>query len=382
MPLAPRTTFAAFTLAALLVGCGSSSKAGNAAEASGKGGDAAAPKGPCDIHSGFAGDELCLEPPDPSEGIQLHMGPPSYDDPEALAPYLLDPGGEDVKCFNVLVPEGGFYYLNQVNHMRSGSHHMLIPLAPVGSLQEGPVDSCGGLGTLGALPGSQTPKQEYPGTELAPEDAGLARFLPEGAMAVFNMHYVNTNGDKPVLREAWVNVYRKDEAQVTDKLQGIFMVGDLAVNVPPGTRANTHLAFTPALTEPIRIFQVAGHSHAHAETFTAWVTHAGDKQQIYKSFNWEEPLDLTLNTVVKNPAVDEAAKRDGGISGTYLLQPGDKVEWECAVNNTTPNPLRFANEAFTAEMCMLVGSYVSDTSGLMRGACVNGACSSKVPGLN
>jgi hypothetical protein len=376
MPLALRAVFPALALSTLLVGCGSSSeKAASSSRSTGDAGPAAVKAGgPCDIHSGFPGDDLCLEPPDPSEGIQLHVGPTSYDDPDALAPYILKVGEEDVKCFNTLVPDGDFYYLRQTNHMRSGSHHMLIPLTPAAGAVEGPIGACTGLGTLGALPGSQTPEHEFPGAEMGPEDAGLARYLPAGAMATFNLHYVNTQGDADVLREAWVNVYRKDASEVTDRLQGIFMVGDLSVNVPANTRQTTHLEFTPALTEKVRVFQLAGHSHAHAESFAAWVTHAGVRTQVYESFNWQEPIELTLNTVVKNPVQNESARRDGGISGLYYLEPGDKLEWECDVNNTTAAPLRFANEAFTAEMCLLAGAYVSDTAGLMRGGCTSAGC--------
>src|SRR5262245_4451033 len=57
---------------------------------------------PCGISTDYPGDELCLVPPDPSEGIQFHVGPADYDDPVAVEPYLLAPGGEDVVCYNDL----------------------------------------------------------------------------------------------------------------------------------------------------------------------------------------------------------------------------------------------------------------------------------------
>ena len=84
----------------------------------------------CSQVSGFAGDDLCIPPPSAAEGIQLHVGPTSYDDMDALAPYLIGPGEENVKCYFAKISEGGFYYFNQKNRMRAGSHHMLLNLVP------------------------------------------------------------------------------------------------------------------------------------------------------------------------------------------------------------------------------------------------------------
>jgi len=125
----------------------------------------------------------------------------------------------------------------------------------------------------------------------------------------------------------------------------------------------------------VRVFQMNGHSHAHTETFTVWRRpEAGERELVYKSFDWAEPDELTYNSTVVNQPPNEATKADGGLSGLFMLNPGDTLEWECDVNNTTDAPLRFANEAYTAEMCLLAGAYVSETSGLMRGGCSGGTC--------
>jgi hypothetical protein len=185
---------------------------------------------------------------------------------------------------------------------------------------------------------------------------------------------VNT-GTETFLREAWVNIYEKPESEVTDRIQGIFLVGDLAVNVPPNTKQTTKLAFTPNLPEPVRVFQMNGHSHAHTETFTVWRRpEGGERELVYKSFDWAEPDSLTFNSITTNLPPNEVTKSDGGYTGTFMLTPGDALEWECVVNNTTDKPLRFANEAYTAEMCLLAGSYVYPTGGHLRGGCSNGGC--------
>ena len=333
----------------------------------------------CSQVSGFAGDDLCIPPPSAAEGIQLHVGPTSYDDMDALAPYLIGPGEENVKCYFAKISEGGFYYFNQKNRMRAGSHHMLLNLVPDTGQAEGPTDQCEIAGSKGSIPGSQTPSRDFPDGELAPEDEGLGRYLPEGAIASVQLHYVNTSTDETYLREAWVNLYRKDESEVTQRLQTVFMVGDLATNIPPQTRATTTLEYTPPLTSSTRVYTLNAHSHAHSESFTVWRIRGDQTDLVYQSFNWAEPTVLTYNSVVQNTLPDPVAKKDGGTTGIFNLEPGDKLKWACDVNNTLDTAIHFANEAHTAEMCLLAGFYVSDDPKLLAGPCSNGSCTSGIP---
>lgn len=328
----------------------------------------------CGIQSGFPGDELCIPAPDPSVGLQLHVGPVDYDDPDEVEPYLLEPGGEDVVCFNDRAEDGGFFFSEQHNRMRSGSHHMLIGLHDAEGREEGPTSACEAFGSLGTLPGSQTPRADYGMHDVAPEDKGLARQFPEGAMATFQLHYVNTT-EHPVMREAWINLIKRDASEVTGQLNTVFLVGDLGINIAPQTREVTPLTFTPALEEATRISSLNGHSHAHNERFTVWKNRGTAKEELlYESYNWEEPMVVKYNTVDQNPLPDPQALTDGGASGTLLVEPGDTLDWECEVNNTLDTNIRFANEAYTAEMCLLAGAYVSDQAGLFSGGCVSGSC--------
>ncbi len=329
---------------------------------------------PCGLDSGFPGDEYCILPPAPGEGIQIHAGPTSYSDEAELADWVIEAGDENVRCFNARVPESGFYYLGQKSRMRSGSHHMLIGLVPDDGRPEGP-DECEITGRIGGIPGSQTPERDFP-EELGPEDDGLARYIPEGSMAVFQLHYVNT-GEERLLREAWVNLYKVAETDVKQRLQGVFIVADVGAVVPARSRGLVTNRFTPALTEPTRVFQLNAHMHAHAESMSVWRVRDEKKELIYKSFDWAEPRELTYNSVSKNPAVDDDAKIDGGVSGILTFEPGDAIEWTCDVNNTTDAPLGFANEAYTAEMCLLAGGYISDQAGLFAGVCINGKCGTR-----
>jgi len=321
----------------------------------------------CNLHTQYPGDEYCILPPAPGEGIQLHVGPADYDDPTAVANFVAQPGEENVRCFATPVSEAGFHYLRQQNRMRSGSHHMLIDLAPAGQ-------GCSQVGRVAALPGSQTPARDFPSDDFGPEDAGIARYVPPtAAEAGFQLHYVNTS-DQPVLREAWINLYKMPESEVTQPLQDIFLVGDLAANIPAHSKQTTTLTFKPAITESTRIFNLSAHSHAHDEVFSVYRVRGGQEELVYQSFDWEEPDELTYNTVNQNPPPDPVAKTDGGYSGMLYFEPGDSFKWTCEVNNTTDAALRFANEAFTAEMCLLPGGYISQTGGLMAGACFAGSC--------
>lgn len=334
---------------------------------------------PCNINTNFAGDEYCILPPSPGAGIQLHVGPSSYDDPNALADYVMNPGEEDVRCYNAAVTESNFQYMRQHNRMRPSSHHLRMTVMKDLTAGPGPA-SCDELGfnASARIPGSQSPIADYTGSS-APEDAGLARTLPQASAVTFEMHYINT-GIEPILREAWVNLYKATD--VTQNLQMIMMVGDLSINIPAGTQSDTEVLFTPILPEQIRLYATVAHMHAHAEQFSLYHVRAGQPDQLlYQTFDWKEPGANVFNSVVVNPTPDAGTKTEGGVSGVYNLQPGDSLKWVCHVNNTLNTALRFGNQAETAEMCMLVGDYISPYDGLLTGLCGFGAYTGPGPGV-
>jgi hypothetical protein len=380
---------AAATLLCFAFACSSSSGSGDGSQpgpsttANDTGetaGDGSSADNPCGIDSGYPGDEFCIPPPDPTEGLQLWVGPSDYDNPDEVASYLLESGGEDVVCFNTdPVDTAGFYYLEQRNRMRSGSHHMLIALKTADGRERGRVTDqaeCDGFADrVGSIPGSQTPINDFLTEDFAPEDMGLGRWFPGDAIAQFQLHYVNTR-DETVMREAWINLTYRDEADVTDALNTIFLVGDLAVAVPAQTRQTTALSYTPELPEETRIFELTGHSHAHTERVSIFKNRdTPDELLMYESYNWSEPAVLRFNSVIDNPAPDPTGLSDGGTTGPLFLEPGDSVDFECEVNNTTDQVLHFANEAYTAEMCLAIGAYVGDQAGLLSGMCAAGNCS-------
>jgi hypothetical protein len=255
---------------------------------------------------------------------------------------------------------GEFTYFNQENRMRPGSHHMIIRVLP----DDAPLGwgECEASKAISGIPGSQTGVRDIPGVTLAPEDQGLGRTLRPNAKVQFELHYVNNRptDTAPRLREAWVNLIYKPAAEITQPLRTVAMIGGLGMDILP--RSQQTLTQSCTVTGNARIFDLFGHFHAHTERFSAWRNRNGQRDLMYQSFNWTEPADLVYDSVNKNPAANETTHGDGGWSGTLEVQAGDTIEWECNVNNTTDADLRFANQAYTAEMCILFGGYIGDAN--------------------
>lgn len=337
-----------------------------------------APIDECGLDTIYDGDEYCILPPDPSEGIQIHSGPTDYDDVNAVEPYLLYPGEENVTDFAAPISESGFYYLKQKNRMRPSSHHMLIFAHNDPAMQPGLVPGgCGFTGVVSFIPGSQTPSRDFPG-KMATEDEGLAARLNESNMACFQMHYINTGGDGPVLREGWVNLYKEPDSNVKQTLHPIFMVADFLASHPPGQTSFQNEKLALNMTEATRVYGVSAHMHAHAAMYKVWRQAAGQPapgELIYQTNDWHDPLEAGFNSVIDNPTLDGNTRANGAIDGQFFVNPGDTINWQCEVNNTTNFTLGFGNKAEDAEMCMLVGNYISDTAGIMSGMCYGGNCS-------
>ena len=172
-----------------------------------------------------------------------------------------------------------------------------------------------------------------------------------------------------MLKEAWENLWWTETA--TRRVSG---VGGLAVEqalevfAQPGDIVDVHYAI-PA-PGPVRVLSLFGHRHAWTTNFTAWVERQGKQPEIvYQSFDWFDEPTYQYNSQVMNPVPAFRDRTDGGFSGILQLQQGDELHFNCHIEYTaeraaeenspiTPEengPLRFANEAFTAEMCILFG---------------------------
>jgi hypothetical protein len=220
------------------------------------------------------------------------------------------------------------------------------------------------LGTLRAdtttnrsFGGSQRPDDDRPAGTLTvpPENADMGELLQAHQQFSFNLHHFNLT-QKPILREAWVNVWYKPQSEVKQKIQGISIYGNPAdLNIPAHEHRVLHYACP--VTGPVRIITLQGHRHASTTRFGAWVVRAdGASESVYESFNYNDMPTFQYDTVSKNPAPSVDGKLDGASSGMLELNAGDSLHFVCDVTNKLDQPLHFANEVETGEMCILFGS--------------------------
>jgi hypothetical protein len=69
-------------------------------------------------------------------------------------------------------------------------------------------------------------------------------------------------------------------------------------------------------------------------------------------------------STVTIPIPDREKGVEGGWSGILDIQAGDALEWECHVINQTDGVLRFTNETYTGEMCIMDAELVGANCGL------------------
>jgi hypothetical protein len=327
----------------------------------------------------YPGDEFCILPPPPDQGVQVGVHPQGdaywqkmyahdYSDYESDAltrPSQLAASSEVVQNFDTKASNPGAHnYFRLDSRMRDGSHHLVswFNSTPVPDGWE-PVtgNEQSGIGTEPTFYNVQNTHSDRPSAvDLAPEDDGLGASFAAHASVGFQLHHINA-GPVPILREVWINVW-----WVPDGKTVVPVVADAVsapIDYPPDkVFDNTSTALA---TGDTRIVSVFGHRHAWTPRFSAQIIRAsGDTEELYDSFDWLEMPTFQLDSVTTNPAPGIAAQSDGATSGLTVLHKGDKVQFACHVDTTAaqarklgvPVPsanLQFANEAIGAEMCVL-----------------------------
>ena len=307
---------------------------------------------PCNLKSGYPGDEYCLLPPPEGKGIQIHFGPKNYKDAAEVAKYIIKPGEEFNQYAVVNIPtteDKWFGYIKM--SMRPGSHHLINNLIQ-GKPAEGFIRSgCEGM-SLGSFPGTQNLIKEDPPQGIpAPENEGLGRSLPGNASLCQNYHRYNTT-EKDHISEIWYNIWFVEEKDIKQKASGVMVNAGPLQPIPAHSMKS--LTTTTTVNGDGRIISLFGHRHAATVRFSAWL----NEEMIYDSWDWEESRLFNYDSITQNPAINPAMKLDGAKSGVVKVKRGDKVKIQCDVNNTTDVALRFANELYTGEMCILFGSTV------------------------
>ena len=347
----------------------------------------------------FPGDEYCILPPPPHQGLQVGYHPQGaaywsqmwagdlsgYEHPSS--DWALAPNTEITQNYRSIAtnPEAHNYYRTYFR-MRTGSHHAIItandnstPIAegwvalPSAGAEASPAlfdDSEGKA--LGVLGGQQRPDDGTPATLDKPvEDSGYYIAWPASPAVVFNLHYINA-GSIPVLREGWVNLWWESDARVRESWYlGMPPNEPMTFAVAPGGVLDYHASWTVPSGSSIRLVSAFGHRHFWTSNFSSWIERASSPtpEVIYQSFDWANMPSYRYDSLAHNPVPDSTKHVDGAASGITTLNPGDKLHFNCHVEYTdarassdssAPTPeangtLHFANETFKAEMCIQFG---------------------------
>lgn len=252
--------------------------------------------------------------------------------------------------------------------MRPGSHHMIVSTADANSMQGqwGP----GAPGFLSGknMPGAQRPDENNPKSLAKPmEDDGYYMSVPANPGMQFNMHHFNAS-DNPILKEAWTNLWWETDARTELRdILGLDFGQTAGLAVAPDTTADLHYSW-PVSAE-FRLVTIFGHRHAWTTNFSGWIANKGMNQIFYQSYNWLDEPTYRYDSQTMNPVPAPDKRTDGAASGLLKVPAGSTLHFNCHIEYTeeraksegAPSPksngtLRFANEAFTAEMCILFGS--------------------------
>jgi len=316
-------------------------------------------RGKCTLSTSYADDHACIPAPPPGEGIQIHIGPSNYDDPEEVAKYIMHPGEESSECFTMRTPNTeAITYQTFVLSGRAGTHHMINTLYE-GDLPTGSFGPCGGRNSdtakaVGSLPGAS--KAYMPRSKVAPEYAHVGQVLNAESLLAADMHYFNFT-DQDILREVWLNLYfAPKDANITEYTSVIRGFGGLGWNrepIEPGT--DKVYKYECPIKGDGNILQLLGHYHAHGKQFTASIKRKGSDrgEKVFEMFDYLDPATFDYNTVTENPSFSQGAS--GAVSGILEVKDGDILMWDCHIINDDMVPLRYVNEVKTGEMCNVWG---------------------------
>jgi len=330
-----------------------------------------------DFKTPFPGDKYCILPPPPELGFQLGVHPGGnigywekmwagdysfYEDPSVTDAYVVLPGDDELQ--NYLVdfkgPTDERYYYRRYFRGRYGSHHGTVTFtgSPVTEGWQSNADRSIGS----ALVTVQNAYTDIPqnAIEVSPEEKGIGIKLPLNSGVNMNLHHFN-NTDAPLLRENWINAWYMPKAEVTRQAQGILIAAP--VNYPIGMQLDSE--GSAAASTETQVLSLWGHRHAWTTRFHAWVVRTdGSEELVYDSNDWYDMPTFAYNSVTKNPEPGKGF--DGASTGPLVLHPGDELHFNCHVDTTQARaaelrvplpkaPITWANEAITAEMCLLEG---------------------------
>jgi hypothetical protein len=314
------------------------------------------------LNSGFPGDDACIAPPPPSEGLQIHIGPNNYDDPAEVNAFLLREGEEVSECWSYHTPNAeDVYFQGWTLSGRPGTHHIFNSMLTVEVADGGGFHVCvdAGLGNspdrLGSLPGAAKPYM--PRTQVAAENKGLGQLVKAKTPSEGDMHYFNYT-QKEILREFWLNLYFIPKAEVTQEpieVRGMGGLGWVGLPIAPGTDAV--YKYECPISADGRLTNMLGHYHAHGKRETVSIRRAnGNRDKIFEMYNYMNAAMFPFDSVTTNPPLADGI--DGAVSGRIDVKAGDVLEWECHIVNDSDVPLTYSNSVQEGEMCNIFGMSV------------------------
>jgi hypothetical protein len=345
-----------------------------------------------DFKTPFPGDEYCVLPPPPELGFQVGVHPGGsagywekmwagdysfYEDSAKTDDYIVAAGDEKLQNYRLdfKAPSEERYYYRRYFRGRYGSHHGTVTFTGAPETEAWQDNGDVFVGRSGELVTVQNAYTDIPqnAMDVSPEEKGIGIKLPVNSGINLNLHHFNST-DAPLLRENWINTWYMPKEEVTRQAMPIII--DTPINYPIGMELENEGKVTASTTT--QVLSLWGHRHAWTTRFHVWVVRTdGSEELVYDSNDWYDMPTFSYNSVAMNPEPGKGT--DGASTGPLVLQAGDRLHFNCHISTTAERadqlgvklpdaPLQWANEATTAEMCLLMGQ---STGGRLFGTFFN-----------
>lgn len=249
--------------------------------------------------------------------------------------FTVAPGAEVFMCQNYDNPFGGndAGVAKIVTDMSPGSHHLHIFYKATSANRQ--LESCSGLEFHPLLHAAGRPHQEssYP-ADMAAKVKGT-----DGLR--LQVHYLNTTPD-PLNVTVTAKLTKVADPSTITKWVGQLYFNRVYLQVPPGAgRKVTTSCSIPRGYGPISLIGAGSHMHRRGVHFIAT---ASTGVKLLETSEWAEPPPVAYDPPI-------------------VLNPGDRITWECTYDNPTNRTLTFGESADINEMCIYLARFYSTPNG-------------------
>jgi hypothetical protein len=201
-----------------------------------------------------------------------------------------------------------------------------------GTVYETPTP-CTGAGSLGSIFFTMVGTNAVRRFADAPEYSDVRLRLQKGASLLWEIHCLNAS---TVAAEVSAHVdFDVVEPGDGRELHRFIFSGGTAMSVPPSSEKT--LSFScPGRPVSTPLIFMNSHSHAHSDLVEVSV----GGENIYKSTDWEAPLETSFDSLH---------------DGVRVVPAGAAVDWSCHVRNTLSVPIVYGFSVQTKEMCVTAG---------------------------